>query len=274
MFKAKNKQFERVFSLDEYKSFLGVEKDEYPAFENFRRRVIEPPVKEISDTTDLSIFEVRYIKTGRKITGIHFIVLIRSEAETSAQVAQLKIGSTPKAKSPIHPVVQTLIDRGIAFEVAQSLMKKHGVKRIERSLSYLLGKEASGVEIKDKIGYLMTAIRDDYGNAIEAQEQKKKDAIAKKKAEEEEKIRKAQEEAKRDEEKRQKTLKTIETFLTLPNGMKNLIKKGFLEVIQENPIKLERWNKVQKANDDSTIKDEPLIRGEFARYLLENNFIE
>ncbi|MBK8455579.1 MAG: replication initiation protein [Thiofilum sp.] len=171
--KANKSSFERVFTLEEYRDLLGINKKEYLVFADFRKRVIEPTVKEISDNTDLNIFEVHYIKTGRKITGIHFMVLIRSESETSAQVAQLQIGQEPKEKPEIHPAIESLMNYGFTFEVAKNYKNKYGVKQIERNIAYMLGEDKKD-PIHNKAGYLSKAIPQDWGNALEVEEQKRR----------------------------------------------------------------------------------------------------
>ena len=46
----------------------------YKLFKNFRVRVIEPAIKELREKELLDIYNVEYIKTGRKITSIKFYV--------------------------------------------------------------------------------------------------------------------------------------------------------------------------------------------------------
>jgi hypothetical protein len=268
------KKFDVQYSYEELREYFGIDKKEYSQFNNFKRKTIEPAVIEINDKTELNIFEIVYLKTGRKVSDIKFIILIRSKYEGEARAVQLQLEQAPKEKPEIHPIVQALIDRGFAFETAQSLAKKHGIKRIERNLAYLLAEEKTGKDIHNKAGYLAKALEEDWGNALETQAKKKREQEAQKQAEAEKKRLQELEEQRQAEELRQRNLKAIETFLSLPNGMKNLIKKGFVETIQDNSFKLERWNKTQESKDDSTIKNEPLIRGDFARYLIDNSFFE
>ena len=69
------KQYEsighRLLGFEELKTMFELE-NEYPEFANFYRRVIEPSVKEINDTTDLFISDVEKIKEGKKIVAIRF----------------------------------------------------------------------------------------------------------------------------------------------------------------------------------------------------------
>lgn len=69
------KQYEsighRLLGFDELKTMFELE-NEYPEFANFYRRVIEPSVREINETTDLFISDVERMKEGKKIVAIRF----------------------------------------------------------------------------------------------------------------------------------------------------------------------------------------------------------
>jgi plasmid replication initiation protein len=69
------KQYEtighRLLGFEELKTMFELE-NEYPEFANFYRRVIEPSVSEINETTDLFISDVEKLKEGKKIMAIRF----------------------------------------------------------------------------------------------------------------------------------------------------------------------------------------------------------
>jgi hypothetical protein len=156
-------QFEKNFALDEYRQILGIDKKAYPVFADFRRWTIEPPVKEISEQTELNIFEKKYIKTGRKITGITFVVEIRQIAET--KTLQLEIEEESPKDQP-HPIIERLMSLGYAIETAKRDLKKYGVKRLERNIAYTLAKQQEGA-VKDIPAYLNMAIKEDMGGGWE-----------------------------------------------------------------------------------------------------------
>ncbi len=156
--KLKSTQFEKSFSLDEYRRILGVDKNAYPIFADFRKRVIDTTVLEISEQTELNISETKYIKTGRKITGITFIVKIRQTDEI--KTLQLEMEDPPKEQT--HPIVERLISLGFAVETAKRYKTKYGIKRIERNIAYTLAKQQEGA-VKDIPAYLNMAIKEDIG---------------------------------------------------------------------------------------------------------------
>ena len=61
------------YSVDEIKEYLMLQ-NKYKVFNNFRVRVIESAVKELREKELLDIYNVDYVKTGRKVTSIKFYV--------------------------------------------------------------------------------------------------------------------------------------------------------------------------------------------------------
>jgi hypothetical protein len=113
----------------------------------------------------LNIEEVRYGKTGRKVTDITFVVKVRPVVEA----LQLQMEEPPKE----HPIVDLLISLGFAVETARKYKTQFGVKRIERNVGYAKAKQETGL-VKDFPAYLNQAIREDMGGAWEtAQAQQK-----------------------------------------------------------------------------------------------------
>jgi hypothetical protein len=159
---------EKSFEIEEYRRILGIEKKAYPIFANFRIRVIEPTVEEISEQTELNISETKYIKTGRKITGITFVVKIRQTDET--QALKMEREEEPPKEQP-HPIIERLISLGFGVETAKQYKTKYGIKRIERNIAYTLAKKQEGI-VKDIPPYLNKAIVEDMGGGWEVMQSK------------------------------------------------------------------------------------------------------
>lgn len=179
-YKAKNGRFERTLAIQDYREMLGIGKKEYPVFADLRRRVIEPPVQEITSQTDLNILKVEYLKEGRRITRLTFYVELRSETELLEHQRQQV--QQPKQKTQgLHRVIKRLVELGFALDTAKKFKNKYGVRRIERNIAYALAKkQESGV--KNMPAYLNRAIADDLGGAWDRQRKQK--ARKDKKAEE------------------------------------------------------------------------------------------
>ena len=257
-------QFERYFELQEYRDLLGVEKKAYPIFADFRKYVVQPLVSEISDKTDLFINDVKYGKTGRKITNITFFVGVRSEQDTRLRQANLRIDDIkPEKESENHAVIDTLVSLGFSFEIAKAYKTKHGVKKIERNIAYTLAKNQEK-PITNIPAYLNSAIEQDYGGAwdIENQkkEEKKKEALAiekAKKAEEEKKAKAVQEQYKR----------VLDCFYALPDGVQSMTKESFISGYEKGGIISNEWVKSEKENKNPL--DKLIIKGAFIKFLID-----
>jgi plasmid replication initiation protein len=167
-FTATEKKFSRCFEIGNFRSTLGIAVNEYYAFDNLRRKVIEPAVKEVSANTDLEITDVHYGKTGRKVTDITFDVEIRQADEI--QALQLEMEEEPPKEQP-HPIIERLISLGFGVETAKQYKTKYGIKRIERNIAYTLAKKQEGI-VKDIPPYLNKAIVEDMGGGWEVMQSK------------------------------------------------------------------------------------------------------
>ena len=69
----KSKIFVKIFTVNEFKEILGIEKTSYKLFANMKTSVINPAIKNINEIgEDIRIISVEYIKTGKKTTSIKF----------------------------------------------------------------------------------------------------------------------------------------------------------------------------------------------------------
>lgn len=177
-FKANSGSFTRNFKYKDLRFFLSVDKKEYALFGHFKSRIITPAVKEISTHTDLNIIEVKYGKTGRKITDISFVVKIRPG--NGALTLPLKAEESPTEQ--IHPIVERLINLGFAAETADRYKKRYGISRIERNIAYVQAKQEAGL-VKDFPAFLNQAIKEDIGSSWEVAQVKQAEEKAKKEAE-------------------------------------------------------------------------------------------
>lgn len=272
-YKQKN-SFEQKYSYEELREFFVIEKKLYSMFKDFRKWVIEPAVKEISDKSDLNITQVEYLKTGRKITHVCFYVTIRSREETDLRSDNLRIEDIKQdtKKEENHLIFSALENYGISFETAKKLKNEYGIKRIERNIVYLNAQVKAGKNINDKPAFLMSAIQGDYGNVLELEEKKKQEAIAKKKVEDETKRRKEEEETKRLEEERRERDKVIKNFLSLPKTVLEIFKTQFEKTIEDNTVYWGSWKKAGK--DFSNVLDYPSIRMPLYLFIKEQKIFE
>lgn len=249
-FKVKNGAFTVFFEYEELRERFGVDKKEYLLFANFKNKTIEPAISEISDKTDLFITDVKYGKTGRKITNITFFVGVRSENETKLRENNLRIDDITKDQNENHPIISSLVELGFSFEISKTFKNKYGVKQIERNIAYTLAKKQAG-EVKNIPAYLTKAIESDWGSGWEKEklkeEEKKKKLVLEEKQKKQEEIEKSKKNAMANEmiiknffllDLEQRT-KIFESFLNIDNAMKekvNILFKDLGEKAIENNV--------------------------------------
>jgi hypothetical protein len=267
-FKAKKGKFERFFQIDDLRSILGVNPSAYPVFNDFKLYVINPSVNEISLSSDLVINEVRYGKTGRKITNVTFLVEVRSKDETHLRQANLLTdGILSEKESENHPIIDSLVNLGFSLEIAKKYKNKHGIKKIERNIAYTLAKNQER-NISDVPSYLNKAIENDYGNAWEIKQKKeleeKKQIVAAEKSKKEDDARKKKESKERNET-------ALASFYALSKDVQDAIKKDFLVSKQTNQCERNEWAKTERANQNPI--ERPQIKFTFVQFLIEKNLV-
>ena len=190
--------FQRTFEYTELRDKLGVEKNEYEFFKDFRIKCIDISVREINSNHDIHILKVDYPKTGRKITHIVF------HCEKAKQMQLDIVEAEPKlteVKKEVPEYIQQLIAFGISEETAYKWRKKYGVARVIRNLGFVTAKKNAGKVKEDLAGYVASAIAKDYGQGWEDKAKIQQDeATARAEEERKRKAEEARLEAKKKEE--------------------------------------------------------------------------
>ncbi len=70
--------YTRKYSIDELRRILGAET--YTEYRDFKRRVLEPSVKEVNDYSDKAV-SYEEIKNGRRVTGVQFTLTTKDVME-------------------------------------------------------------------------------------------------------------------------------------------------------------------------------------------------
>ena len=71
-----------IFQIQDFRSRLGLEPNDYPRIDTFKRRVLESAVKQINEHTDI-IVKVEQHKEGRSISGFSFSFKQKKESRAS-----------------------------------------------------------------------------------------------------------------------------------------------------------------------------------------------
>lgn len=62
-------EWEKTFTIPNYRSMLGILDNEYPLFANFRVTTIDNPIKDINENSNIQIYDIKYHKEGRNIVS-------------------------------------------------------------------------------------------------------------------------------------------------------------------------------------------------------------
>ena len=170
------------YSIEEWRSLLGGDKEIYERFSNFNQKIIKPAVKIVNENTDLDITP-EYIKTGRKTTHMKIHVTKKSylpegkssEAEQNDVVVESNITSSPVGE---QAVTFTLEERDVIKKMtkeyrqtkknAESYIRNYGVEYCKAQIEYV--RQENLKQEKKRIGgYFRKAIEGDYAGSKQVQ---------------------------------------------------------------------------------------------------------
>ena len=154
--------------LETFRELLGIESDEYPAFSIFNRAVIKPAIKEINDLTDYHV-EVEQKRIGRKIAELKF----RIQRVKRLPVQESLFPDIENLPPVALELVQAQVDRSLALDIADRQWDcVRPEKRPEPDIyldfsAYVSEKiemSLDASEVKNRAGYIVKAIRENYQN--------------------------------------------------------------------------------------------------------------
>ncbi len=256
-------QFWVKYSILELRMILDIPDNEYALFGDFRRKVIEPAIKEIQEFSDLKIVDCQYLKTGRKFTDIKIYAEPKSAKERQADEAQMELELLAEQEAqPINEAVDALLALGISEDTARKWARKFGKGRILRNVAYTLAMKEAG-QVKSPILYLSKAIEQDYGKGWEDERQKQQEA--QKEAKKRERTKEQEDEEKREREKKERE-ETLSKFSALSETEKEAVRDMYAQTLKG--VILSKW---RKAGDEP--EKEGFLSVTFALYLRENELV-
>ena len=156
-------------ALEVFKSLMGLEKEEYPIFKVLNRDLIKPAIKEINDLTNYHV-EVEHKRLGRRIGELKFRI-------TKVKQFPVQESLFPDIEN-LPPVaielVQAEIDRNMAMKIADQAWDFVTPEKLPEPGTYpdFLGYVAEKIEIsrhaaeiKNRGGFIIEAIRENYQNS-------------------------------------------------------------------------------------------------------------
>jgi len=146
---------ERTFLLSDLRKVLGVE-DLYPAYGNFKQRVLIPAQKELQKKTDIS-FKLEEIKNGRRVAKVKFII----QAVKSKQVDQLNLfEENLEELKLVNSFKNQAKGLGLAIGVQLTDEIIHSWEKYGREkVLFLMEKIKDRKDIENPIGYITSVLK-------------------------------------------------------------------------------------------------------------------
>lgn len=177
---------EVIFSLKDLWEMLGLKKNEYKVFKNFKNRVLEPARIELLEKTGKA-FAWETIKQGRggKIIGVRFVFdgevqtapveeLPRATKTPQEEPRQLALVTESEPTTPEGEAVAQLVGTGVSAKTAQVLTAQHGAEKVREKLEMLEGAK----DIKNPAGFVAKALREDWHDEKANKQKQKLDEFA------------------------------------------------------------------------------------------------
>ena len=225
---------EVVFSLQDLWEMLGLRKNEYKEFFNFKNRVLEVAKVELLEKTGKS-FSWEAIRQGRggKVVGVRFVFdgednakideVVEVREQPKKEIRQLTlVTESEEEPTPEGEAVAELVGVGVSPKTAQTLTEKHGPEYIQEKIELLSQKK----DIKSSAGFVVSAIREDWRDE---KVEKEKQAREERRKKEDEEIRKRELRRIKDKYEEFKKAIAFEQYQKLPESVREEWKNEFMK---------------------------------------------
>ena len=146
---------ERTFFLSDLRKMLGAE-DVYPAYGNFKQRVLLPAQKELMKKTDIA-FEIEVAKKGRKVEKVKFLI----KSAKQPKIEELDIFESNleefKLSNRFSKNVRKL-GKTLGIQLSDEVIESWG-KYGQATVIDLLEKIQDRKDIENPIGYITKVLR-------------------------------------------------------------------------------------------------------------------
>ncbi len=179
------KQYEKLkkreIEVDVLRDMLGLGKDQYELYSNFKNRILIPTQQELAEKADV-YFEFEEIKYGRRVGAILFHIFSKklpaellANDESVIEVVSDKPPSFIRVNLPANPVIDDLLllvaeqyrnRKGVLASIIE-FEKKQGFEYVRRNILY------SNILVKSNYGKLLSdSLKNDWGHDWEKEQQK------------------------------------------------------------------------------------------------------
>jgi plasmid replication initiation protein len=198
------KQYEnigsRTLDFEELKKMFELE-NEYPRFATFYQRIIEPAIKEINTSSDLNIYEVQKLKSGKKVSSVKFrfrsrivqpLLEVAQGDAINEKLVNLKIKNPTKpigiAENPLAVdtrftffYARIVENMGVTPTSLIEMLKTFNDEQIEQAIRVTNRAKIEGQIKTNPAGFFVKALKNGYTDLKEEREKKtQKEVLSKK----------------------------------------------------------------------------------------------
>lgn len=139
------------WSLDLFRRLMGVsDSPYYEVYKHLNAKIIKPAVAEVNKTSNIVVTpEVK--KLGRQVTEIRFKIAENPQLS----ILDLDDGEGQR-KSDVYARLRAL---GVSDRLARQWMSEHGEDHVRAKIDFVAGQGG----VKNPVGYLTAALKNDYG---------------------------------------------------------------------------------------------------------------
>lgn len=151
----------RVVDIRDLRSWLGITKEEYPFYANFKQRIIERAKDEINTKTEYEL-SYREIKESRKVVALEWTIKKKSYFEKSQQEKAITIQKELRSENSI---INQLEEYGYSHAQAKKIAKLDDQDTISAALKAVTLQALRG-NVKNAKAMLKTAIQERWNPEI------------------------------------------------------------------------------------------------------------
>lgn len=166
---------ERLIEIDALRDILGLRKEQYKRYNDFKKDILEATQKELAEKSDL-YFEFEEIKYGRRVGVIRFKIFFKDVVDVSNDDEDAAIKT--QFLAPLEAKISTRIEEAInilpnAQKSKKTILRaielheaKFGFEYVKRNILYSNAKAD-----KSYAGFLNNALKADWGHDWELEQQ-------------------------------------------------------------------------------------------------------
>jgi plasmid replication initiation protein len=254
---------ERTISVFEMREKLGVHDiKSYDNFAEFKRRILEPAIKDINEKSDLT-FTYTTHKTAQKITELTFTIALKGKGKVevktyskntvSATVIEPESNHEPVKNELLFNLIQDLIPN-LSRAKLIAIINENEMDKVLNAVAIVEKYRLKNKDI-DLAGLFIESLKQGW---VDAKVDKKQKNIKKEVIERENKAKEKESNAKRSAE-------LLAYFHDLSSQQQQEMKNNFLVSQQENSLVLAKWKSAEKQNTDPL--KQPMLKGLFLAFL-------